>query len=88
MPRKKQKGTSGQFTRPKGGSKSGGLSISQSNLNGTKQDPGKQAGPKKVPVQQNQRPIVPFLRNDRILLIGEGEFVVISLSCTGTSTLL
>ncbi|CAG8392339.1 unnamed protein product [Penicillium salamii] len=29
---------------------------------------------KKGPVQANQRPIVPFLRKDRILLIGEGDF--------------
>ncbi|KAJ6171658.1 hypothetical protein N7470_000725 [Penicillium chermesinum] len=28
----------------------------------------------KLPVQQNQRPIVPFLRGDRVLLIGEGDF--------------
>ncbi|KAJ5353293.1 hypothetical protein N7452_002267 [Penicillium brevicompactum] len=30
--------------------------------------------PKKGPLQANQRPIVPFLRKDRILLIGEGDF--------------
>jgi 25S rRNA (uracil2634-N3)-methyltransferase len=28
---------------------------------------------KKGPAQANQRPIVPFLRKDRVLLIGEGE---------------
>ena len=27
-------------------------------------------------IQKNQRPIVPFGRNDRVLLIGEGEFSI------------
>ncbi|KAJ5888905.1 hypothetical protein N7495_008946 [Penicillium taxi] len=34
----------------------------------------KKAPQKKQSVQQNQRPIIPFLRGDRILLIGEGDF--------------
>lgn len=35
---------------------------------------GNGSGPQKLqPPQQNQRPIVPFLRGDRILLIGEGK---------------
>lgn len=34
---------------------------------------------KKGPVQANQRPIVPFLRKDRILLIGEGENTLLEI---------
>ncbi|KAJ5643056.1 uncharacterized protein N7484_005563, partial [Penicillium longicatenatum] len=33
-----------------------------------------EAPQKKGPLQANQRPIVPFLRGDRVLLIGEGDF--------------
>lgn len=73
MPRKKQKGAPVPFNRPKASSKRGPHSNPQSKSNGSKQDSAKEAGPKKLPVQQNQRPIVPFLRKDRILLIGEGE---------------
>jgi 25S rRNA (uracil2634-N3)-methyltransferase len=82
MPRKKQKGASGHFNRGKGGPKPGPPSTSQSKSNGPKQVSAKEAGPKKLPMQQNQRPIVPFLRKDRILLIGEGEssyFIVFEL---------
>lgn len=32
-------------------------------------------GQKKQSLQTNQRPIVPFLKEDRILLVGEGEFL-------------
>lgn len=50
-------------------------------------DPVKDSGPKRQP-QQNQRPIVPFLRGDRILLIGEGELIVYSIACSILSLLL
>ncbi|KAJ6127505.1 hypothetical protein N7523_003117 [Penicillium sp. IBT 18751x] len=72
MPRKKQKGPQPRSNRP-GPPKPG--SSSQPKIKGTKQDstPAKDTQ-KKGPVQANQQPIVPFLRGDRILLIGEGDF--------------
>lgn len=50
------------------------LSTTNNNNNDTKKNKtnnGKQ--------QRNQRPIVPFGRNDRVLLIGEGDFSSIVL---------
>ncbi|KAJ5095133.1 hypothetical protein N7532_007424 [Penicillium argentinense] len=72
MPRKKQKGQPPRSNRP--GPKPQGQGQGQG-----QQKAGKNAnagnGPQKLqPLQQNQRPIVPFLRGDRILLIGEGDF--------------
>lgn len=89
MPRKKQKGPTPRPHRAGGPSKSGSgpTATSPSRPKGfnSKQESGsgvavKDAGPKKLPVQQNQRPIVPFLRGDRILLVGEGMSIFF-LSC-------
>ncbi|KAJ5757025.1 uncharacterized protein N7511_007207 [Penicillium nucicola] len=48
------------------------------NVNGQGQGQGKgqdmETVAKKGSVQANQRPIVPFLRKDRVLLVGEGDF--------------
>lgn len=80
MPRKKQKGPPPRSHRGGAPSKPGSAPTSHAKANG----PVHQSGPgrtttdqaqKKQPVQQNQRPIVPFLRGDRILLIGEGELL-------------
>lgn len=72
MPRKKQKqkGAPPHINRPGGGRKPGPTSTSQAHPRGAKQNLAKDS---KQSVQQNQRPIVPFLRGDRILLVGEGE---------------
>lgn len=73
MPRKKQKGPPPRSNRPSP-SKPG--PSSQPKAKGSKQDSGAaKDAQKKAPAQANQRPIVPFLRGDRILLIGEGEFL-------------
>lgn len=72
MPRKKQKRAPDHFNRGEAGPKPGPPST-LSKSKGHKQVSAKEVGSKKLPVQQNQRPIVPFLRKDRILLIGEGE---------------
>ncbi|KAJ5216509.1 uncharacterized protein N7498_002916 [Penicillium cinerascens] len=72
MPRKKQRGPPPRSNRP-GPPKPG--PSSQPKAKGSKQDSGAaKDAQKKAPVQANQRPIVPFLRGDRILLIGEGDF--------------
>lgn len=76
MPRKKQKGAPSHANRPGGGPKpKPGSASTQSPSKRPNMDPVKDSGPKRQP-QQNQRPIVPFLRGDRILLIGEGELIV------------
>lgn len=78
MPRKKQKGPPARPHRA-------GPSVPKPGQPSTAQAKAKGSGPsnsahakdapqKKHGVQQNQRPIVPFLRGDRVLLIGEGEF--------------
>ncbi|KAJ5984535.1 hypothetical protein N7481_006634 [Penicillium waksmanii] len=47
----------------------------QNSVQGTGTGSGSGSGPQKLQaLQQNQRPIVPFLRGDRILLVGEGDF--------------
>lgn len=79
MPRKKQKsGPPPRPHRPSGPAKSGPAPASQAKGKGPKSDPGsagavKQDSQKKQSLQANQRPIVPFLRGDRILLVGEGK---------------
>lgn len=89
MPRKKQKGPPPRANRP-GGPKQGqaqGKGATSAQQKGGKQNPnsGASAGngnggsQKLQPLQQNQRPIVPFLRGDRILLIGEGEWLRFAL---------
>ena len=82
MPRKKQKsGPPPRSHRPSGPGKAGPAPSSQARhkAGGSKQDPAaggaiKQGSQKKHSLQANQRPIVPFLRGDRILLVGEGEY--------------
>ncbi|OQE31767.1 hypothetical protein PENSTE_c001G04704 [Penicillium steckii] len=72
MPRKKQKGPPARSNRA-----NGPKSQNQGAQKGNKQSASTTTtnGPQKLqPLQQNQRPIVPFLRGDRILLIGEGDF--------------
>ncbi|KAJ5927986.1 hypothetical protein N7466_006942 [Penicillium verhagenii] len=74
MPRKKQKGPAARPNRPGPPAKQG-QTPSQSKPKtkgaGTADAPQNQ---KKGPLQANQRPIVPFLRGDRVLLVGEGDF--------------
>lgn len=83
MPRKKQKGPPGRSQRPgPGATKPGQASTAQSKPPSSRTGnavQAKNAAPKKQNVQQNQRPIVPFLRSDRVLLIGEGEFCFVFL---------
>ncbi|KAJ5169143.1 uncharacterized protein N7482_004737 [Penicillium canariense] len=79
MPRKKQKGgPPPRAHRPGGPAKSGPASASASTNKGSKQDSGAGGAVKehsqKKQLHMNQRPIVPFLRGDRILLVGEGDF--------------
>lgn len=82
MPRKKQKsGPAPRSHRPSGPGKAGSAPSSQARHKpaGSKQDPTaggaiKEGSQKKQSLQANQRPIVPFLRGDRILLVGEGEY--------------
>lgn len=84
MPRKKQKsGPPPRPHRPSGPTKSGPAPASQAKNKGSKPDPAparavKQESQKKQSAQANQRPIVPFLRGDRILLVGEGEWSFIN----------
>ncbi|KAJ5641553.1 hypothetical protein N7490_005553 [Penicillium lividum] len=66
MPRKKQKGP----VRARGPSNPQTPSQSMPKTKGA----GTDAPQKKGPLQANQRPIVPFLRGDRVLLVGEGDF--------------
>lgn len=81
MPRKKQKsGAPPRSHRPSGPGKAGPApsSLARHKAGGSKQDPTaggaiKEGSQKKQSLQANQRPIVPFLRQDRILLVGEGE---------------
>jgi 25S rRNA (uracil2634-N3)-methyltransferase len=77
MPRnnKKLKGAPAS-ARPRGPGKSSGQSNTPKGQNGNAQGQGqtKENTVKKGPVQANQRPVVPFLRKDRVLLVGEGEF--------------
>jgi 25S rRNA (uracil2634-N3)-methyltransferase len=79
MPRKKQKsGPAPRSHRPSGPAKPGPAPASQAKNKGSKPDPsaggtGKEGNQKKQALQANQRPIVPFLRGDRILLVGEGK---------------
>jgi hypothetical protein len=93
MPRKKQKGPPPRANRPGGpkqdqgaGQGKGKTAPASAQQKGGKQNPaqgsgaGNGSGPQKLQVlQQNQRPIVPFLRGDRILLIGEGEWLLLFL---------
>lgn len=73
MPRKKQKGPPPRSNRP-GGPKSQNQGAQKGNKQSASTTDTK--GPQKLqPLQQNQRPIVPFLRGDRILLVGEGELI-------------
>ncbi|OOQ87596.1 hypothetical protein PEBR_15772 [Penicillium brasilianum] len=80
MPRKKQKsGPAPRSHRPSGPAKPGPAPASQAKNNGSKPDhsaggTSKESNQKKQALQANQRPIVPFLRGDRILLVGEGDF--------------
>lgn len=80
MPRKKQKGgPPPRAHRPSGPGKAGTAPSSQAKKKGPKQDPAaggaiKEGNQKRQSLQANQRPIVPFLRGDRILLVGEGEY--------------
>lgn len=79
MPRKKQKSGPPPRSHRPSGPKAGPAPSSQAKQKGPKQDP-VSGGPvnegsqKKQSLQANQRPIVPFLRGDRILLVGEGEY--------------
>ncbi|KAJ5320535.1 hypothetical protein PENANT_c033G04419 [Penicillium antarcticum] len=57
---------SGQPSNPPKGQNGNGQSQSQGQA--------KETTVKKGSVQANQRPIVPFLRKDRVLLVGEGDF--------------
>lgn len=86
MPRKKQKGPPARSQRPGPGGPKLGQTSSQAKAKGSGPSNSaitKDGAQPKQGVQQNQRPIVPFLRGDRILLIGEGEFCLILsiLSC-------
>ncbi|KAJ5081002.1 hypothetical protein N7456_013712 [Penicillium angulare] len=85
MPRKKQKGPPPRAQRAGGPPKPGQTPVasqSKSKGKGAGNAPHSKAGgdeEKKMnkaqaPLQANQRPIVPFLRGDRILLVGEGDF--------------
>lgn len=78
MPRKKQKGPPARPHRTgPAAPKPGQPSAAQAKAKGagpSSSTNAKDTPQKKHGVQQNQRPIVPFLRGDRVLLIGEGEF--------------
>ncbi|KAJ5722886.1 hypothetical protein N7488_000921 [Penicillium malachiteum] len=77
-PGKKQRGPPGRGQRP--GPQKGQAPVpSQSKSktkggNPAKSGAGEDDKKKTAPLQANQRPIVPFLRGDRILLVGEGDF--------------
>lgn len=81
MPRNNKKAKSAPPPRPRGPGKPTGPSSNpakgQQHGNGQKQGSGNANAPKKASMQANQRPIVPFLRKDRILLIGEGELFLL-----------
>lgn len=77
MPRKKQKGPPARNQRSGGPAPKPQTPVaSQSKPKGKGAGNPAPDGPekKKAPLQANQRPIVPFLKGDRILLVGEGEF--------------
>ncbi|KAJ5736582.1 uncharacterized protein N7483_001707 [Penicillium malachiteum] len=81
MPRpgKKQKGppARGQRPGPQKGQQAPVASQSKSKAKGgnpAKSGAGEDEKKNTAPLQANQRPIVPFLRGDRILLVGEGDF--------------
>lgn len=63
---------SGKPSGPSSGPGKGQHGNSQNHGNGS-------SAPKKGSMQANQRPIVPFLRKDRILLVGEGELEFFSI---------
>lgn len=48
-------------------------------LNDPKKKPKKKQAQKKNQVQKNQRRVIPFLESDRILLVGEGEILTLSV---------
>lgn len=81
MPRNNKKAKSAPPPRPRGPGKPSGPSSNpakgQQHGNGQKQGSGNANAPKKASMQANQRPIVPFLRKDRILLVGEGELFLL-----------
>lgn len=81
MPRNNKKAKSAPPPRARGPGKPSGPSSNpakgQQHGNGQKQGSGNANAPKKASMQANQRPIVPFLRKDRILLIGEGELFLL-----------
>lgn len=74
MPRNTKR-IKGAAARPKPGKPSGPANPSKGQGKGQQGQNQSNNGnaQKKGPVQANQRPIVPFLRKDRVLLIGEGE---------------
>ncbi|KAJ5373620.1 hypothetical protein N7517_005626 [Penicillium concentricum] len=78
MPRINKKVKNAPPPRARGPGKPSGSSSNpakgQQHGNGQKQGSGNGNAPKKISLQANQRPIVPFLRKDRILLVGEGDF--------------
>jgi 25S rRNA (uracil2634-N3)-methyltransferase len=77
MPRNNKKMKNAPPPRARGPGKpsapASGPGKGQQHGNSQKQGNGNVNAPKKGPTQANQRPIVPFLRKDRVLLIGEGE---------------
>jgi 25S rRNA (uracil2634-N3)-methyltransferase len=92
MPRnnKKLKGAPAP-ARSRGPGKPSGQSSnppSGHNGNAQSQGQGKETTVKKGSVQANQRPIVPFLRKDRVLLIGEGELGINLVLCSKLLLLL
>ncbi|KAJ5179612.1 hypothetical protein N7492_002822 [Penicillium capsulatum] len=75
MPRKKQKGPPARSNRAgPAAPKSAPTSAPKVKGPGPGSSGKAKDAPQKKHVQQNQRPIVPFLRRDRVLLIGEGDF--------------
>ncbi|KAJ5787460.1 hypothetical protein N7457_002450 [Penicillium paradoxum] len=78
MPRNAKKIKNAPPPRSRGPGKpsgpSSGSGKGQQHGNGQNQGNGSGNAPKKASLQANQRPIVPFLRKDRILLVGEGDF--------------
>ncbi|KAJ5541963.1 hypothetical protein N7461_007966 [Penicillium sp. DV-2018c] len=77
MPRNNKKMKNAPPPRPRGPGKpsapASGPGKSQQH-GGPKPGKNNANAPKKGPMQANQRPIVPFLRKDRVLLVGEGDF--------------
>ncbi|KAJ5144159.1 uncharacterized protein N7515_002946 [Penicillium bovifimosum] len=78
MPRNNKKMKNAPPPRARGPCKpsapASGPGKGQQHGNGQKQGNDNSSAPKKGPMQANQRPIVPFLRKDRVLLVGEGDF--------------